>query len=99
MTVYDKAAALLNERRANGETFEQIAADLSKKVGRPISDTLLWKVANGRSKSKTVLKALGLARQQIRLAATVNPEERKKLLKLAESNGMTWTEFCKALVR
>lgn len=38
-------------------------------------------------------------RKQTRLAATVTPEERKALQQLAAMRGMTWSEYCKSLVR
>ena len=99
ISVSQKAAHILNQRKAAGETWEGIAADLSSKSGQSISGALVWKVTNGRCSSKVILKALGLARHQIRLAATVTPEEREALQQLATTRGMTWTEFCKDLAR
>lgn len=99
MSKETSARKALWELKSQYGTWNEIAVYLSQFSDAPISNTAVWKMALGKTRSVRILKALGLVKKRYRRTADFNNEERlEQWDKYIKENNTSLTLLCNGLL-
>ena len=99
MSKETSARKALWELKSQYGTWNEIAVYLSQFSDAPISNTAVWKMALGKTRSVRILKALGLVRKRYRRTADFkNAERLKEWDTYIKENNTSLTLLCNGLL-